>query len=140
MRVIKARQVPCRDRIVATYGTCSASASEAKTLRTQALLQQPDQLIYTLYSYALCVKSVAECPSPALASPSASAARQHQPSPTAASIRRGSLALWPRMCGNRAKAPRYVAPRTLTTATFCDHLMGVFGWLYPVEHPRILFF
>ena len=95
---------------------------------------------HTLCSAALCVESVAECPSPALASPSASAARQHQPSPTAASIRRGSLALWPRMCGNRAKAPRDVAPRTLTTATFCDHLMGVFGWLYPVEHPRILFF
>ena len=141
MRVIKARQVPCRDRIVATYGTCSASASEAKTLRTQALLQQPDQLIYTLYSYALCVKSVAECPSPAFASPSASA-RKHQSSPTAASIRRGSLALWPRnrKCarfGQRLPVMIWTDRHQHTAIFLRYHLIGVLGCLYPLGYPRI---
>ena len=103
---------------------CSASASEAKTLHASAAATT--RSTHTLSSDALCVESViAECPSPAYASPSASA-RQHQSSPTAAWIRRGSLALWPRKpkcecagTGNRAKAPRDDVDRHHTTATFC---------------------
>ena len=104
---------------------------------TQALLQQPDQLIlskllYSIYRALRRAASVSgDCLAVGFCAPAPVVGDGGVDLPRVSGIM-ASICL----CGNRAKVPRDDVHRHHTTATFLRyHLMGVLGWLLAVMAP-----
>ena len=96
---------------------CSTSASEAKILQASvAASTRSTHTLYTLPRSASALLNV-DPSAPDSASPFASA-RQHQPSATAALIRRRYRAFRPRNVREPRQSPRVMSPLTQHTATY----------------------
>ena len=114
-----------------------AQAPAKDTACTQALLQQPDQLIHLPRSASRALlSSVRLRRLLRLLLLRASTSRRRR-------RHRFADCLWHHgpemlMCGNRARDPRDVrrTDRDANTIFLRYHLIGVLGWLYPVGHPR----